>query len=86
MLGLLEKVAGLKGREFTSTMRWRFAETDEEVKHRARVLEQIDRWWGAFVERTDEIAQVFTGDGELDLPGWMTENLQRIDPRLTTKT
>ena len=82
MPGQAAKVPELMGGEIVPIVRWLFAETNEEMKRRALLLEQIDAWWSAFVDKADEIDQHFTVGAELDLTGWIAGSLQRIDARL----
>jgi hypothetical protein len=65
-------------------MRWLFADsTDErEAAQRAAVLRRIDRWWDAFANRRDDLEALFTASIEWDLPAWMQDHLQAIDPNL----
>jgi hypothetical protein len=62
-------------------MRWRFpshAERAAQGPHLAR----MDAWWSAFAEMQGRIVDHFRGRGELDLPSWIRENLDPVDPRI----
>jgi hypothetical protein len=65
-------------------MRWYFHDPDDrdEAAARKRTLARIDRWWEAFDAKTAAIGALFTGKKQWDLPGWMNDTLQAIDPHL----
>ena len=65
-------------------MRWRFIDKDNrtEVAEREMLIRKIEAWWREFEKRADDVAAVFAGKSDLDLPAWMEENLQSIDPNL----
>lgn len=63
-------------------MRWRYAETLDELARRQEILNQIDAWWHAFGERANDIDRFFTEGGDIDLPQFLAANLQTIEPRL----
>jgi hypothetical protein len=65
-------------------MRWLFYDPndpDEGTKHDA-VLSAIGQWWRAFESKTSQIDALFSRKSEWDLPDWMQETLQAIDPHL----
>jgi hypothetical protein len=65
-------------------MRWMYADPNRP-EDRERVREtaaKIDAWWNEFVRRADDLNALFRGTTQWDLPGWMQENLQSIDPNL----
>ncbi len=65
-------------------MRWRFIDKNNraEVAEREIVIQKIEAWWEEFAKRADDIAASFSGKCDLDLPAWMDEHLQSIDPNL----
>ena len=65
-------------------MRWKFG-NPQDARWLARYdqkLAAIDDWWKAFDERKSDLDALFTGKKKWDLPTWMHEHLQSIDPRL----
>src|SRR5947209_19826910 len=65
-------------------MRWMFQDPHDrrEAERRDRVLAKIERWWRTFRSSLIDLNDLFLGRSEWDLPRWMTENLQSIDPGL----
>lgn len=65
-------------------MRWIFCNSrnPDESERRTSLLNAIDAWWEAFQRKADELNSLFSRKTEWDLPGWMEQTLQRIDPRL----
>ncbi|MEI8018590.1 MAG: hypothetical protein WCH39_10360 [Schlesneria sp.] len=65
-------------------MRWRFIDKNNraEVAEREIVIRKIEAWWREFAKRADDIAATFSGKCDLDLPAWVEEHLQSIDPDL----
>jgi hypothetical protein len=65
-------------------MRWLFADP-HNADEAARVREQlaaIDRWWAAFESERSKLENYVKRTTRWDLPGFMEESLQAIDPRL----
>jgi hypothetical protein len=63
-------------------MRWRFAETAEELAHKQKVLAAIDAWWEAFRDNEAEIRKDIAGKSDLDLPAFMQRWLGAVSPRI----
>lgn len=65
-------------------MRWLFADPDDrpEAAQRGSILQRIDRWWAAFVERQRDPESFFTQTPDWDLVEWMQHHLQSIDANL----
>lgn len=65
-------------------MRFRFLQTGRERDEvqRGQVLERIDAWWVAFGEKRDELNAYFASNEQWDLPAWMHETLNLVEPRL----
>jgi hypothetical protein len=65
-------------------MRWLFSDPDDrtEAAVRKRVLARIKDWWTAFEDKAPALSELFRGKKQWDLPGWMADNLQAIDPNL----
>ena len=65
-------------------MRWLFPDPDDrrESTARKRVLARIDDWWAAFESKSKALSDLFRGKKQWDLPGWMNDTLQTIDPNL----
>jgi len=65
-------------------MRWMFPDPDDraETAARKRVIARIDDWWERFEAKTQALSDLFKGRKKWDLPGWMDETLQAIDPHL----
>src|SRR5436305_872229 len=65
-------------------MRWRFIDPNNraEADERAAVLTKIDAWWRALQCQTGALAALFAQKAKWDVPGWMEQHLQTIDPRL----
>jgi hypothetical protein len=65
-------------------MRWLFADLDDrtEAAARKRALARIKDWWEAFEDKAPALSGLFKGKKQWDLPGWMADTLQAIDPNL----
>lgn len=65
-------------------MRWLFPDPDDrrEAAARKRVLARIDHWWDQFESKSKALGDLFRGKKQWDLPGWMNDTLQAIDPHL----
>jgi hypothetical protein len=65
-------------------MRWKYhnPQNKTEASAREQILKQIDQWWQVFPKRTADLAAFFSQKNKWDLPGWMEEHLQSIDPHL----
>ena len=65
-------------------MRWIFHDPDDrrEAAARKRILGLIADWWDAFEIKSQALRDVFTGKRKWDLPAWMSDTLQAIDPQL----
>lgn len=65
-------------------MRWLYADPNhpEEAANVQEKIAAIDRWWQAFQANLGDIAKVFKRRSDFDLPRFMEENLQAIDPDL----
>jgi hypothetical protein len=65
-------------------VRWRFPDPTNAVEAQQRLLLQraIDKWWAEFQRTTDRLDALFRGRERWDLPAWMHEHLNAIDPRL----
>ena len=65
-------------------MRWYFPDPDDrrEAAARKRTLARIEDWWDAFAAKAAAIDALFQGKKQWDLPGWMNDTLQAIDPNL----
>lgn len=65
-------------------MRWRFIDPKnrQEIAERNGVIERIDAWWRAFASMSNDIPAVFAQKANWDLPEWMEEHLEGIDPNL----
>jgi hypothetical protein len=63
---------------------WKFynPKDAQAVHQRQAMLEQIDRWWQSFRAKAPDLVDLFAGRKEWDLPRWMNDNLQAIDPAL----
>lgn len=42
----------------------------------------MDRWWQSFIHRHEDISALFSRQQSWDLPSWMHETLQKVDPGL----
>jgi hypothetical protein len=64
--------------------RWRFADESiaSERAARDRTVALIDAWWDTFRARTDDLSALFSRKQQWDLPGWMADHLQAVDPSL----
>src|SRR5262245_57995441 len=65
-------------------MRWLFADpncADEAAQVREKVA-AIDRWWQAFENQTPKLETYLKRTTRWDLPKFMEQSLQAIDPRL----
>lgn len=65
-------------------MRWLYADPQNavEMAERAAKLMQIDSWWLTFQNKKNDISALFSSKAKWDLPGWMEEHLQSIDPSI----
>ena len=65
-------------------MRWLFPDPDDRTEAAAhkRVLARIDDWWDRFEGKSQALSDLFKGKKKWDLPGWMEETLQAIDPHI----
>ncbi len=65
-------------------MRWLFCNPrdQQESAWRQAMLETIDAWWAAFQEKAGDLDALFSRRADWDLPEWMAETLQAIDPHL----
>jgi hypothetical protein len=65
-------------------MRWLFADPNNptEAAHVKTTVAAIDRWWQAFQSQTSDLEALFQRRSEWDLPQFMEDTLQAIDPGL----
>jgi hypothetical protein len=65
-------------------MRWLFADPNqpEEAANVRDKIAAIDRWWQSFQAQQTNIEKLFTRKSEWNLPQFMEDTLQAIDPRL----
>jgi len=65
-------------------MRWRFTnpKDPEEVAARSTTIQQIDEWWEEFSRKAEALNDLFAGRTRWDLPAWMQQHLQAINPNL----
>jgi hypothetical protein len=65
-------------------MRWLYLDPTnrEEAAYRAETLRKIDHWWRQFQAKTRDLEELFARRSEWDLPSWMADHLQAIDPQL----
>jgi hypothetical protein len=65
-------------------MRWLFADPQcaEEAAQVREKVAAIDRWWQAFETQTAKLENYLKRTTRWDLPNFMEESLQAIDPRL----
>ena len=65
-------------------MRWIFNDPKnaDETAFRQATLMRIDAWWKSFVQRASDIEALFSRRAEWDLPLWIHQTLNIIDPRL----
>ena len=65
-------------------VRWRFIDGASEIEQagRAKVEHLMDRFWAAFAESAAELQAFLAGRAEFDLPRFMVDHLEPIDPRL----
>jgi hypothetical protein len=65
-------------------MRWRFADPNcpEEAAYVRGKLAAIDHWWRAFQSKTSDLEALFKRRSDWDLPQFMEDTLQAVDPRL----
>jgi hypothetical protein len=65
-------------------MPWLFPDPNDpdEKREHQRVKRAIARWWKQFAARRADLDALFDGRKEWDLPAWMHQTLQAIDPRL----
>lgn len=65
-------------------MRWLYYDRSNrsEAAEHDRILRKIEQWWSEFRRNTDRLDALFRQAEQWDLPGWMDQHLQGIDPRL----
>ncbi|MBE7491886.1 MAG: hypothetical protein HS108_09070 [Planctomycetes bacterium] len=65
-------------------MRWLYPDEHDTEENAARkaVLSRVDRWWQSLAAQADAIAAYLHGAGEFDVPEFMAEQLEAVDPRL----
>lgn len=65
-------------------MRWRFIDPADRTEciERNSTIARIDAWWAEFRTTSDRFRARFSQKEDWDLPGWMEQHLQAIDPRL----
>src|SRR6267142_1458687 len=65
-------------------MRWLFADPNnaDEAAHVRATVAAIDRWWQAFQSKQSDLEALFKRKSDWDLPQFMEDTLQAIDPRL----
>jgi hypothetical protein len=68
----------------STARRWRFldARNPEEAEYQRSTLAAIDRWWQTFAAASADLAASLPGDGPLDVPAFIQENLQTVVPDL----
>jgi hypothetical protein len=68
----------------TLTMRWLFADPNQpdEAAHVRERIASIDRWWQSFQAQQTNIEKLFKRKSDWNLPQFMEDTLQAIDPRL----
>ena len=65
-------------------MRWLFADPHNptEAAHVKQTVAAIDSWWQAFQSKTSDLESLFKRRSDWDLPQFMEDTLQAIDPGL----
>lgn len=65
-------------------MRWLYPDPLDHEENAARqaVVSRMDLWWQSFAAQADALAAYLHGKGEFDLPEFMAEKLEAVDPRL----
>ena len=64
-------------------MRWiYFNDNPEEAAEREAIVAKIDEWWHAFEGKVDDLRAHFKGKARWDLPQWMDDNLNPIQPKI----
>src|SRR5437762_2202789 len=65
-------------------MRWLFADpgNEAEAAHVRSIVTAIDHWWKAFQAKQSSIEGLFKRKSDWNLPKFMEDTLQAIDPRL----
>ncbi len=65
-------------------MRWRYPDTQDDAENARRedIIQKIDGWWVDFAESAPQILGRFKNENEFDVPSFMQERLQAIDPNL----
>lgn len=67
-----------------NVMRWLYynkLDSSEAAAHE-QTIRQIDAWWREFSRNTERLDALFRQDEQWDLPEWMHENLQSINPEM----
>lgn len=65
-------------------MRWKFvdpADRAESIERNATIA-RIESWWAEFSKSSDRIRALFSRQADWDLPAWMENHLQAIEPQL----
>jgi hypothetical protein len=64
-------------------VRWiYFNDNPEEAAEREAIVAKIDEWWRAFEGKVDDLRAHFKGKARWDLPQWMDDNLNPIQPKI----
>lgn len=65
-------------------MRWLYPDPLDHEENAARnaVISRMDRWWQSFAAQAETLAAYLHGKGEFDVPEFMAEQLEAVDPRL----
>lgn len=65
-------------------MRWRYPDPDDHAENarRAAAIDRIDGWWKAFEEAAPLILGRLQNQNEFDIPAFIHESLQAINPHL----
>jgi len=65
-------------------MRWRYFDerNSREAASHAEILQKMDSWWNAFSARTHALENLIHGREHWDLPEWMAQHLQVVEPNL----
>ena len=65
-------------------MRWLFADPNhsDEAAHVREKIAAIDQWWQSFQSQQTNIEKLFKRKSDWNLPQFMEDTLQAIDPRL----
>ena len=54
----------------------------QEAAEHVAVVQRIDAWWKAFAAKTGDLDDLFASGLQWDLPAWMHEHLDAINPHL----